>query len=146
MISYPDNKIKVETNVPQEGDFIFPKNTYDFSITSAAHKTYRTGTEGIEIELEGYYASGKTFRCFDRVFLTANAMWKLDQFLAGLGMSKRPENDDELSGLIGKKGKAVIGPNDDGYPKVLKYNEIEVAEDWSKVGPPAIQTSEDVPF
>ena len=79
MISYPDNKTTVEVSAPQEGDFIFPKGTYDFSITSATHKTYRTGTDGVEIELEGYYTSGKTFRCFDRVFLTANAMWKFEQ-------------------------------------------------------------------
>ena len=145
MISYPDNKVNVETSVPQDGEFIFPKGKYGFTVKTASHKTYRTGTEGIEIELEGYYNSGKTFRCFDRVFLTANAMWKFDQFLAGLGITKRPESDGDLEKLAGLKGEAIMGPNDEGYPKGLRYNELELGEDWSKVGPPPLD-SEDAPF
>jgi hypothetical protein len=147
MITYPDGKSTVTaTAANTDTPFVFPKGEYDYSVTTVGYKTYRTGTQGIEIELEGVYSSGKTFRCFDRVFLTENAMWKLDQFLSGLGLTKRPENEDELNSLTGRRGRAVMGPNEDGYPKVIKYQEEERAEDWSRVGPPPIQTSEDVPF
>jgi len=145
MINYPDNRVEVEPSVPKGGDFVFPKGKYNFTVTSTTHKTYSTGTEGIEIELEGYYTSGKTFRCFDRVFLTENAMWKFDQFLTGLGITKRPNSDSELLGLVGKRGEAVMAPNDDGYPKVLRYNEIELGESWTRAEDAPL-SGEDAPF
>jgi hypothetical protein len=147
-ITYPDNKTSVSNSAAQDNTpFVFPKGDYTYSIKSIDFKTYSTGTQGIEIELEGYYQSGKTFRCFDRVFLTENAMWKLDQLLGGLGVSKRPENELELHSLIGREGSAIMGPNDDGYPKVLRYAEASMPEDrWAEVGPPPMETSDDAPF
>ena len=62
MITYPDGKSTVTaTAANSDTPFVFPKGEYDYSVTSVGYKTYRTGTQGIEIELEGLYSSGKTF-------------------------------------------------------------------------------------
>lgn len=136
-LNYPKGFDK-KGDVMSGEQFIFPEGEYGYTVLEAEAATYSTGKEGINLTLEGIYNSGKTFKCYERVFFTEPAKPRYEAFLMSIGIdpSKKPEDTNDIVGLTGKA--AFVGDEDKElqWPKVRFYIGAKVSggKDWSNVG------------
>jgi hypothetical protein len=108
--------------------FVFPDGEYDYSVLEAEAVEYSTGKQGINLTLEGVYNSGKTFKCFERVFFTEPAKPRYEAFLSSIGLdpSNKPDDTSTMVGLSGRG--AFVGDTDKQrqWPKVRFYIAAQV--------------------
>lgn len=136
-LTYPDGFKNKSTTVSSE-QFVFPEGEYGYTVVEAEATTYSTGKQGINLTLEGIYNSGKTFKCYERVFFTEPAKPRYEAFLMSIGIdpSNKPEDTSDIVGLTGKA--AFVGDPDKEmqWPKVRFYIGANVngGKDWSNVG------------
>jgi hypothetical protein len=137
-LDYPKGFEKKGEIMSTGEQFIFPDGEYDYTVIEAEAVTYSTGKEGINLTLEGVYNSGKTFKCYERVFFTLPAKPRYEAFLVSIGLdpANKPGDTQDIIGMTGRG--AFIGDPDkeNQWPKVRFYITAQVngGKDWSSTG------------
>ena len=151
---------------PEERSFsVFPKGEYPFTILEInAFETSRAGNQMLPLKLEFRDADGNTSNVFENLVFTEKALFKINQFLAAVGVPKGTRinwHDGEfLKYLKAKSGRALLGVEHytDKGGKEREKNVVErfVYEGTSKRddGPPAHKATppveevedDDIPF
>ena len=153
---------------PEERDFgVFPKGEYPFTILELNEfTTSKAGNEMLPLKLEFKNEEGHTSNVFENLVFTEKALFKINQFLAAVGVPKGTRinwRDDEFQKYIkAKSGRALLGVESytDKGGKSREKNVVErfVYDGTSKredsppvhkasAAPPAEEVSDDdIPF
>lgn len=92
---------------------------YRFRVEEAAETVFRSGNEGLTLKLAVAAFPEKDITVFARFVYTPKALWRLEQFMAAVGVDFA--NPGEPHGLIGKSGKATFVVGENGYLEVDNY-------------------------
>ena len=150
---------------PEERSFsVFPKGEYPFTILEINEfTTSKAGNDMLPLKLEFKDAEGHTSNVFENLVFTEKALFKINQFLAAIGVPKGTRinwRDSEFQKYIkAKSGRAVLGVETytkDGKEREKNVVERFVYEGTSKRddGPPAHKATppveevedDDIPF
>ena len=134
-LDYPQG-FEAKGEVMNTGEqFVFPDGEYDYTVIEAEAATYSTGKQGINLTLEGIYNSGKTFKCYERVFFTEPAKPRFEAFLVSIGLdpANKPSDTNEIVGMTGRAAFVGDEEKEHQWPKVRFYIGAAVngGKDWS---------------
>lgn len=100
---------------PEERDFsVFPKGEYPFSILEINEfAVSKAGNDKLPLKLQFKDEAGNTSNVFEDLVFTEKALFKINQFLASVGVPKGTRinwRDDEFRKYLKiKTGRAILG-------------------------------------
>jgi hypothetical protein len=95
---------------------------YPFRVESALEVTFKSGSEGLEVELAvcAFPGSPRTIKVFERFVFVPKALWKLEQFMNAIGMDFNQPPANAMM-YVGKTGNAEFVKGEKGYLEAGEY-------------------------
>lgn len=93
---------------------------YVFVVANAEEVTFRSGNQGLKIELSVAALPDRDIKVFENFVYLPIALWRLREFMDSIGLDFG--NMPGLREIIGAAGKATFVENDRGYLTAKKFH------------------------
>lgn len=108
----PQDKIEGGSGKAQPG-------VYDFIVDECSEETFRSGNQGLKVKLLVAALETRDVTVFDRFVYVPKALWKLEQFMASVGVDFN--NPCEAHEIERRCGRASCVVGEKGYLEVEEY-------------------------
>lgn len=94
---------------------------YRFRVDKAEETMFRSGNEGLAVELAVAAFPDRDITVFSRFVYLPKSLWKLEEFFNSIGVDFARSQETQPEDLIGLTGEAVFALGEKGYLEVDTY-------------------------